>query len=91
MLEFCRRLREKGLTSIADGHANYTFQYLGSVEVGESRGMQVCEEALKTLRTNRRRPTKGVLYVSGDGLRVVDSENKVRQVNHPKKAKYWNT
>ena len=27
------------------------FQYLGCVEVFESRGMQVCEEAVKTLKT----------------------------------------
>lgn len=53
-------------------------QYLGCVEVYESRGMQVCEEALKVLRNSRRRTIKGVLYVSGDGLRVVDAENKVR-------------
>jgi hypothetical protein len=28
------------------------FQYLGCVEVFESRGMQVCEEALKVLRVS---------------------------------------
>ena len=28
----------------------YVFQYLGCVEVFESRGMQVCEEAVKTLK-----------------------------------------
>lgn len=54
----------------------FLFQYLGCVEVYESRGMQVCEEALKVLRNSRRRTIKGVLYVSGDGLRVVDADNK---------------
>lgn len=39
--------------------------------------MQVCEEALKVLRSNRRRPVKGILYISGDSLRVVDKDNKV--------------
>ena len=29
---------------------NLYFQYLGCVEVFESRGMQVCEEAVKTLK-----------------------------------------
>ena len=33
-------------------------QYLGCVEVFESRGMQVCEEALKVLRVSRRTFTK---------------------------------
>ncbi|PSN32178.1 Protein numb [Blattella germanica] len=50
--------------------------YLGCVEVFESRGMQVCEEALKVLRNSRRRPVKAILYVSGDGLRVVEDETK---------------
>lgn len=42
----------------------------------ESRGMQTCEEALKVLRASRKRRVRGILYVSGDGLRVVDAENK---------------
>ena len=29
------------------------------------------------LQNSRRRPVRGVLYVSGDGLRVVDDETKV--------------
>ncbi|XP_012253935.2 protein numb isoform X1 [Athalia rosae] len=51
-------------------------KYLGCVEVFESRGMQVCEEALKVLRNSRRRPVRAVLHVSGDGLRVVEDETK---------------
>ncbi|KAF2349270.1 PTB/PI domain, partial [Trinorchestia longiramus] len=56
----------------------FPVKYLGCVEVFESRGMQVCEEALKVLRASRRRPIRGMLHVSGDGLRVVDDETKVR-------------
>ncbi|XP_022238688.1 protein numb-like [Limulus polyphemus] len=55
---------------------NFYVKYLGCVEVFESRGMQVCEEALKVLRNSRRRPVRGILYVTGDGLRVVDGETK---------------
>ncbi|CAG0886966.1 unnamed protein product [Cyprideis torosa] len=59
------------------GNAVFLVRYLGCIEVFESRGMSVCEEALKHLRQNiRRRPVKGNLYVSGDGLRVVDDETK---------------
>ncbi|XP_069686745.1 protein numb isoform X4 [Periplaneta americana] len=58
------------------GTCNFHVKYLGCVEVFESRGMQVCEEALKVLRNSRRRPVKAVLYVSGDGLRVVEDETK---------------
>lgn len=58
------------------GTCNFHVKYLGCVEVYESRGMQVCEEALKVLRNSRRRPVKGVLHISGDGLRVVEEETK---------------
>ncbi|XP_011877380.1 PREDICTED: protein numb isoform X2 [Vollenhovia emeryi] len=54
----------------------FNVKYLGCVEVFESRGMQVCEEALKVLRNSRRRPVRAVLHVSGDGLRVVEDETK---------------
>ena len=46
------------------------------IQVFESRGMQVCEEALKNLKNSKRRPIKGVLHISGDGLRVSDSDTK---------------
>ncbi|CAO1362934.1 unnamed protein product [Diamesa tonsa] len=54
----------------------FPVKYLGCVEVFESRGMQVCEEAIKVLRNSRRRPIRGQLHVSGDGLRVVDDDTK---------------
>nr|CAG4638600.1 EOG090X09VR [Cyclestheria hislopi] len=62
--------------AVRAGTCNFHVKYLGCVEVYESRGMQVCEEALKVLRNSRRRPVKGVLHVSGDGLRVVEDETK---------------
>lgn len=62
--------------AVRAGTCNFYVKYLGCVEVFESRGMQVCEEALKMLRNSRRRPVKGILYVTGDGLRVVDDETK---------------
>nr|CAG4648081.1 EOG090X09VR [Moina brachiata] len=62
--------------SVRTGACYFHVKYLGCVEVYESRGMQVCEEALKVLRHSRRRPVKGVLHISGDGLRVVDEDTK---------------
>ncbi|XP_075224719.1 NUMB endocytic adaptor protein isoform X2 [Lycorma delicatula] len=62
--------------AVRAGTCNFHVKYLGCVEVFESRGMQVCEEALKVLRSSRRRPVKAILYVSGDGLRVVEDETK---------------
>ncbi|VDM61554.1 unnamed protein product [Angiostrongylus costaricensis] len=61
--------------AVRAGLCHFNVKYLGAIEVYESRGMQVCEGALKMLRSNRRRSIKAVLYVSGDGLRVVDQEN----------------
>ena len=53
-----------------------SFQYLGSVEVFDSRGMQVCEEAIKVLKGSKRKSVRSNLHVSGDGLKVVDDDTK---------------
>lgn len=58
--------------AVRAGTCTFPVKYLGCVEVFESRGMQVCEEALKVLRNSRRRMVRGTLHVTGDGLRVVD-------------------
>lgn len=62
--------------AVRAGTCTFHVKYMGCVEVFESRGMQVCEEALKVLRNSRRRPVKAILHVSGDGLRVVEDETK---------------
>ena len=46
------------------------------MEVYESRGMTVCEEALKKLKNSKKKSVKAILYINGDGLRVVDYETK---------------
>ncbi|XP_076265830.1 NUMB endocytic adaptor protein isoform X1 [Rhynchophorus ferrugineus] len=63
-------------SAVRSGTCTFAVKYLGCVEVFDSRGMQVCEEALKLLRGSRRRPIRAVLHVSGDGLRVVEDETK---------------
>uniref|UniRef100_A0A8R1ERW0 PID domain-containing protein n=1 Tax=Caenorhabditis japonica TaxID=281687 RepID=A0A8R1ERW0_CAEJA len=62
-------------SAVRSGTCCFNVKYLGAIEVYESRGMQVCEGALKSLKAARRKPVKAVLYVSGDGLRVVDQGN----------------
>lgn len=89
--------------AVRSATCSFPVKYLGCVEVFESRGMQVCEEALKVLRVSfihmnyivplklmlflplhsplhwqnsRRRAIRGILHVSGDGLRVVDDDTK---------------
>ncbi|CAG9819427.1 unnamed protein product [Phaedon cochleariae] len=63
-------------SAVRSGTCTFSVKYLGCVEVFDSRGMQVCEEALKVLRGSRRRPVRAVLHVSGDGLRVVEEDTK---------------
>ncbi|CAI4223014.1 unnamed protein product [Auanema sp. JU1783] len=60
--------------AVRTGLCSFHVKYLGAVEVFESRGMQACEVALKRLRNSQKRPVKAVLYVSGDGIRVVDQQ-----------------
>uniref|UniRef100_A0A3Q2DVX7 Numb-like protein n=1 Tax=Cyprinodon variegatus TaxID=28743 RepID=A0A3Q2DVX7_CYPVA len=55
---------------------SFLLQYLGLVEVEESRGMHVCEEAVKKLKVSGKKTVKAVLWVSADGLRVVDDKTK---------------
>ncbi|XP_055635382.1 protein numb isoform X2 [Toxorhynchites rutilus septentrionalis] len=62
--------------AVRSATCTFSVKYLGCVEVFESRGMQVCEEALKVLRNSRRRPIRAQLHVSGDGLRVVEEDTK---------------
>ncbi|RWS07055.1 protein numb-like protein [Dinothrombium tinctorium] len=62
--------------AVRAGNCVFPVKYLGCVEVFESRGMHVCDEALRVLRNSRRRPIKGNLFITGDGLRVVDENTK---------------
>lgn len=61
---------------VRQGNCPFPIKYLGCVEVFESRGMPICEEALKVLRGTKRKAIRGTLFVSGDGLRVVDGETR---------------
>uniref|UniRef100_A0A4W3K1K7 Protein numb homolog n=1 Tax=Callorhinchus milii TaxID=7868 RepID=A0A4W3K1K7_CALMI len=69
------------------GKCSFQVKYLGHVEVEESRGMHICEEAVKRLKSERKffkalfgksgkKAVKAVLWVSADGLRVVDEKTK---------------
>ncbi|XP_040563337.1 protein numb isoform X3 [Lepeophtheirus salmonis] len=62
--------------SVRDGTCSFAVKYLGCVEVFESRGMQVCEEAVKALKNSKRKSVRSILYIHGDGLRVVDNDTK---------------
>ncbi|XP_048455560.1 protein numb homolog isoform X3 [Rhincodon typus] len=73
--------------AVRSGKCSFQVKYLGHVEVDESRGMHICEEAVKRLKSERKffkalfgktgkKPVKAVLWVSADGLRVVDEKTK---------------
>ncbi|XP_063167822.1 numb-like protein [Candoia aspera] len=62
--------------AVRKGRCSFPVRYLGYVEVEESRGMHVCEEAVKKLKASGRKSVKSVLWVSADGLRLVDDKTK---------------
>ncbi|XP_030069657.1 protein numb homolog isoform X3 [Microcaecilia unicolor] len=73
--------------SVRTGKCSFFVKYLGHVEVDESRGMHTCEDAVKKLKAERKffkgffgktgkKAVKAVLWVSADGLRVVDEKTK---------------
>ncbi|CAI5695694.1 unnamed protein product [Oreochromis niloticus] len=73
--------------AVRTGKCSFAVKYLGHVEVDESRGMHICEDAVKRLKTDRKffkgffskagkKPVRAVLWVSADGLRVVDDKTK---------------
>ncbi|XP_031428949.1 numb-like protein isoform X3 [Clupea harengus] len=62
--------------AVRKGKCSFPVRYLGLVEVDESRGMHVCEEAVKKLKVSGKKTVKAVLWVSADGLRVVDDKTK---------------
>ncbi|XP_060114405.1 numb-like protein [Heteronotia binoei] len=62
--------------AVRKGRCSFPVRYLGHAEVEESRGMHVCEEAVKKLKASGRKSVKSVLWVSADGLRVVDDKTK---------------
>ncbi|XP_029454560.1 protein numb homolog isoform X2 [Rhinatrema bivittatum] len=62
--------------SVRTGKCSFLVKYLGHVEVDESRGMHICEDAVKKLKATGKKAVKAVLWVSADGLRVVDEKTK---------------
>ncbi|XP_068436544.1 protein numb homolog isoform X2 [Clinocottus analis] len=62
--------------TVRSGKCSFAVKYLGHVEVDESRGMHICEDAVKRLKTAGKKPVRAVLWVSADGLRVVDDKTK---------------
>ncbi|XP_062919575.1 numb-like protein [Mobula hypostoma] len=62
--------------SVRKGKCSFPVRYLGHMEVEESRGMHVCEEAVKKFKTAGKKSVKAILWVSADGLRVVDDKTK---------------
>uniref|UniRef100_A0A8C1YZH2 NUMB endocytic adaptor protein n=1 Tax=Cyprinus carpio TaxID=7962 RepID=A0A8C1YZH2_CYPCA len=73
--------------AVRGAKCSFAVKYLGHVEVEESRGMHICEDAVKRLKTDRKffkgffakagkKAVRAVLWVSADGLRVVDDKTK---------------
>uniref|UniRef100_UPI00358EA1BC protein numb homolog isoform X1 n=1 Tax=Myxine glutinosa TaxID=7769 RepID=UPI00358EA1BC len=67
---------QKDEEAVRGGQCSFPVKYLGCVEVDESRGMHVCEDAVKRLRNMGKKKIRAVLWVSADALRVVDESTK---------------
>ena len=70
------KLWQQDEIAVRAGTCNFDVKYMGCIEVFESRGMNCCEEALKKLKSSKKKSIRSILYVNGDGLRVVDYETK---------------
>lgn len=66
---------------VRESSCSFPVEYLGYIEVFESRGIVVCEKAIKALKSSKSKCKKSVLYVSGDAIRVIDDANKVLLVD----------
>ena len=62
--------------AVRSGTCKFYVKYFGCCEVYESRGMQVCEAAVESLKLQKRRTVRGTMYVSGDSVRLVDDDTK---------------
>ena len=62
--------------AVRSGTCKFYVKYFGCCEVYESRGMQVCEAAVESLKVARRRTVRGTMLVSGDSIRLVDDDTK---------------
>jgi len=75
--------------AVKNSRCSFPVKYLGQVEVQESRGMHVCEGAVKTLKSEirknrmpsffgrgKKKKIKAMLYVTPDALRVVEDSTK---------------
>ncbi|XP_039262514.2 protein numb homolog isoform X1 [Styela clava] len=75
--------------SVQTGTCKFHVKYLGCIEVQDSRGMQVCEQAVKSLKADlrkhrtarmfgrgKKKKIKAILYVSPEALRVVEDSSK---------------
>lgn len=70
------KLWQQDEIAVRAGTCSFDVKYLGCIEVFDSRGMPVCEEALKKLKNSKKKSIRSILYINGDGLRVVDFETK---------------
>ncbi|CAF0844644.1 unnamed protein product [Didymodactylos carnosus] len=75
------------------GACSFNVKYLGSVEVQESRGMHVCEQAIQALLNQKAKHIRAMLHISGDALRVssIDETNKVSfaYINRDGTSRRW--
>ncbi|XP_055295144.1 protein numb-like [Sitodiplosis mosellana] len=68
--------------AIRSSICSFPVKYLGCIEVFERAGVDICEEAMSMLKRSQRRPMRGFLHISGNGLRIVDKDTKALIADH---------
>ena len=59
------KLWQQDEIAVRAGTCSFDVKYLGCIEVFDSRGMPVCEEALKKLKNSKKKSIRSILYING--------------------------
>jgi len=74
---------ENDANNIKSGGCTFEVKYLGSIEVSESRGTQVCSQAAHQMKMSSagKKKQRVTLWVTEETLRVTDDETKIMVVD----------
>jgi hypothetical protein len=83
----CRQWQED-MKNVHAGTCSFQVQYLGSVDVAQSKGIQVCEDVIKSLKTQESRGSQkkedrltgsnhlATMHITSEAITVIDDETQ---------------